>query len=326
MKFTRIFRRTPIYLGLLLGLAGPSHSASDYPSKPIQLVIGFSAGGPADAIARILSQPLSKVLGTPIVIDNRPGADGVIAATKVAQSPANGYTLLLAPATHAINATLYKTAPYDSLKDFTPIVLIGDSPNIVAVHPSVPAKTISELVAYAKTKTPELAYGSSSSITYLATEMLNMNADVKMVRIPYKGAGQALPALLSGEVQVMVSSFVTLLPHVKSGKVRALAVTSPSRLAAAPDIPTVAESGQPGYSATTWYGILAPANTPPEITERVEKAVKEILLDKSVVDQLAAQGLAIEKTITTPQAFKTYMATEIDKWKRVIVLSGASAN
>ncbi len=266
------------------------------------------------------------MLGTPIVIDNRPGADGVIAATKVAQSPANGYTLLLAPATHAINATLYKTAPYDSLKDFTPVVLIGDSPNIVAVHPSVPAKTISELAAHAKTKTPELAYASSSSITYLATEMLNMNADVKMVRIPYKGAGQALPALLSGEVQVMVSSFVTLLPHVKSGKVRALAVTSPSRLAAAPDIPTVAESGQPGYAATTWYGILAPANTPPEVTERVGQAVKEVLLDKSVVDQLAAQGLAIEKTITTPQAFKAYMGAEVDKWKRVIVSSGATVN
>ncbi len=326
MKFTKVFRQTAICFCLALGLASPGHSASDYPAKPIQLVIGFSAGGPADAIARILAQPLSKVLGTPVVIDNRPGADGVIAATKVAQSSPNGYTLLLAPATHAINATLYKSAPYDSFKDFTPIVLLGDSPNIVAVHPSVPAKTVSELMNYAKTKTPELAYGSSSSITYLATEMLNMNAGVKLIRIPYKGAGQALPALLSGEVQVMVSSFVTLWPHVQSGKVRALAVTSPSRLASAPDIPTVAESGQPGYSATTWYGILAPANTPPEVAERLDKAVKQILLDKSIVEQLAAQGLAIEKNITTPQAFKTYMNAEIEKWRRVIVSSGASVN
>lgn len=313
----------------LTGLAAMStafgaFASADFPVRPIQMVVGFSAGGPADLVARTLSQALGRELGTAVVVENKPGADGSIAAGVVARANSDGYTLLLAPSTHAINASLYKKLPYDSVGDFSAITLVGDSPNLVAVNAALPVSTIPELIAHAKSANPRLNYGSSSSITQFATELFNMTAGIEMVRIPYKGAGQAIPALLSGEVPVMFSSVMTLLPHVKSGRVRALAVTSESRTPIAPDVPTVAEAGLPGYSASTWYGLLAPAKTPAPVVERLNAAMQRVLADGEVREKLAAQGLVIEKRITDPAAFQAYLGSEIEKWRKVVAATGVS--
>ncbi len=259
-----------------------------FPTQPVQLVVGFSAGGPADTIARTLSQRLGEALNTSVVIVNRPGADGVIAASSVARARPDGHTLLLAPSTLAINDSLYKQLNYDTRKDFVPLYFIGESPNVIGVHPSVPAENLAELVKHSKRPDASLFYGSTSSVTLLATEMFKAQTGAEMERVPYKGAGQAIPSLLSGEVQVMVSSVLTLLPHVEAGAVRGLAVTSRSRLPIAPNIPTAAEQGLPDYSASTWYGLFAPAGT--------------------------------------PAAFQDYFQKEIGKWKEVVVASGTPLN
>lgn len=299
--------------------------ASDAPGdRSIQLVVGFSAGGPADLVARTLSKALGGALGANVVVENRRGADGGIAAAQVARARPDGYTLLLAPSTHAINASLYKKLPFDSVKDFTAVTLVGESPNIVAVNAALPVRSIPELIGYAKSTNPPLNYASSSSITQFATELLNLSAGTRMTRIPYKGAGQAMPALLSGEVPVMVSSMMTLLPHVKSGRIRALAVTSSSRVKIASEIPTVAEAGLPGYSASTWYGLLAPAGTPRPVVERIDQAMKKVLADASVVATLEAQGLVLEQQVREPAAFQAYLQAEVNKWRPVVEATGVS--
>jgi tripartite-type tricarboxylate transporter receptor subunit TctC len=301
-----------------------SHSNEVFPERPIQLVVGFSAGGPADLVARTLSTALGSALGTQVTIDNKPGADGSIAAAIVARAKPDGYTLLLAPSTHAINASLYKKLTFDSVKDFAAVTLIGESPNIVAVNTNLPVKSIAEFISYAKAANPPLNYGSSSSITQFATELFNIQAGTKMVRIPYKGAGQALPALLSGEVPVMFSSMMTLMPHVKSGRIRALAVTSTSRVSTAPEIPTVAESGLSTYSASTWYGVLAPVNTPKVVIQKIDMALKKVLSDGDVVSKLEAQGLIRDQQVRDPGAFQIYLQSEINKWRPVVDATGVS--
>ena len=306
-----------------LSLSSTTASAqSGYPNHSINIVVGFSAGGPADMVARTLVPKLSAALGTSLIIENRPGADGTIAAAQVARAEPDGYTILLAPSTQAINASLYKKLPYDPIKSFTPVALIGDSPNIIAVHPSVPAKTLSEFIAYAKKVKGDLNYASTSSVTELATELLNMSAGIKMVRIPYKGAGQAMPALLAGQVQVMVSSVMTMMPQVQADRVRALAVTSKTRVDIAPDIPTVAESGLPDYEASTWYGFFAPANVPKEVVLRLNQATAEVMRDKDLKAKFAAQGLSIATEVGSPDAFKDYFLSEASKWRKVVLAAG----
>lgn len=313
-------------LAFSLALPGLSLSAQAYPEQSIQMIIGFSAGGPADNVARTISQRLGEILNTSVVVVNRPGADGVIAAASASRAKPDGYTLLLAPSTLAINASLYKNLSYDTISSFTPIALIGESPNIIAVHPSVPAKTISEFVSYSKKPDVKLFYGSSSSVTLLATEMLKLETGSKMEKVPYKGAGQAIPALLSGEVQAMVSSVLTLLPQVEAGKVRALAVTSKSRLAIAPDIPTVAEQGLPNYSASTWYGVFAPTGTPAPVIDKIAGAMQQVMADKKVLAHFGKQGMVTDTGINTPSEFKAYFHNEIQKWEKIVVDSGTPTN
>ena len=306
--------------------APASSQTNDYPSRPINLVVGFSAGGPADAVARTLAPVLGKALGATFVIENKPGADGNIAAALVAKAEPNGYTILLAPSTHAINASLYKKLTFDSLNSFKPIALIGESPNIIAVHPSVPANTLNEFIQFAKQAKPPIAYGSSSSVTQFATELLNMNTSIEMMRVPYKGAGQAIPALLSGDVQVMISSLVTMLPHTSSGRVRGLAVTSASRSPIAPNLPTVAELGIPDYSASTWYGLFAPADTPDTVVNKMSDALAQALTDGDLNAKFSSQGFIIRTVGVSPSAFKQYLKDEIAKWRRVVTATGMTVD
>ena len=328
MKNTALFKRALASL-FMLGMVTPTAVAAEghsLSSQPVQLVVGFSAGGPADTVARTLSQRLGELLNTSVVIVNRPGADGVLSAGTVARARPDGHTLLLAPSTLAINESLYNNLNYDTRKDFIPVGFIGESPNIIGVHPSLPVHNIKDLVEYTKSAGKPLFYGSTSSVTLLATEMFALQTGAKMERVPYKGAGQAIPALLSGEVQAMISSVVTLLPHVQSGSVRAIAVTSRSRLPIAPDIVPAAEQGLEDYSASTWYGLFAPAGTPRPIVERLAAALQETLEEPGIRSVFESQGTILDGDIDTPKKFDEFFHDEIDKWKEIVRASGTPTN
>lgn len=327
MKLNRIFKlATKLCAALSFAAPGLAFSADSFPERPVEIVVGFSAGGPADTIGRVLSERLGQELGKSVVIVNRPGADGVVAASHVARSNADGYTLLLAPSTLAINESLYANINYSAPDDFVPVSFIGQSPNIIAVHPSVPVNSLGELVDYAKSAEQPLFYGSSSSVTMLATELLKLQTDIDMERVPYKGAGQAIPGLLAGDVQVMISSVLTLLPHVESGGVRALAVTSEARLPNAGDIPTVIEQGLPEYEASTWYGLFAPSDTPQRVIDIIDAAMQSTLTDETVLARFEEQGMVTESSIKTQADFKAYFEDEISKWEKVVISSGTQIN
>lgn len=312
---------------LTLGLVTPGQAYSQQETisnQPVQLVVGFSAGGPADTVARTLAQRFGELLNTSIVVVNRPGADGVLSAGTVARARPDGHTLLLAPSTLAINESLYSNLNYDTRKDFVPVGFIGESPNIIAVHPSLPVSNVMELAEYSKTSGQPLFYGSTSSVTLLATEMFLFQTGAKMERVPYKGAGQAIPALLSGEVKTMISSVVTLLPHVQAGTVRAIAVTSKSRLPIAPGIVPAAEQGLNDYSASTWYGLFAPAGTPHSIVNQLATALKETLKDPTIRSVFESQGTIMDSDLDNPEKFTAFFHDEIDKWKKIVVASGTA--
>lgn len=292
-----------------------------YPSKPVRMVVGFSAGGPADVIARALGQRLASYLGKPVLVENRPGADANIAMEVVARAAPDGYTLLLAQNGLSINPSLYGKVPFDPLRDFVEISLVGEASNFVVVHPSVPVHSLKEFIDYAKANPGKLNYASTSSPTHLATEMLNQMAGVSIVRIPYKGAAPAIPELLSGGVQVMISSIGTLLPHVRANKVRVLAVTSAARSSLTPDVPTVDEAGVPGYSATTWYGVVAPGGTPRAIIERLNSDFRKILAEPEIKSLLLAQS--IDAAPSSPEEFGAFIRADIAKWQKVVKTSGA---
>jgi tripartite-type tricarboxylate transporter receptor subunit TctC len=292
-----------------------------YPTKPVRIIVGFAPGGPADVIARALSRSLAVHLGQPVVVENRPGADANIAMEMVARAAPDGYTLLLAQSGLTINPSLYSKVAFDSLKDFVPITLVGEATNFIVVHLSVPANNLKELIDYVKANPGKLNYASTSSPTHLATEMLKQMAGLNIVRVPYKGAAPAIPELLSGQVQFMVSSLGTLLPHVKANRVRALAVTSARRSALVPDIPTVNEAGVPGYSAATWYGMAAPAGTPRAIIDRLNSDFRKILDEPEIKAQLLAQ--TIEASPSTPEEFGEFIRADMAKWQTVVKASGA---
>ena len=307
-------------LALLLSLAACPVLAQSYPSKPVRMVVGFVAGGPTDALARIVAQRLGTALGQQVVVENRGGADGVIGADAVAKSAPDGYTIFFASAGHAINASLYKTVPYRTVEDFEPITRIGESPNIIAVTPSLPAKDLRELIALAKAKPGELNYGATSSPTHLATELLASNAGIKLTRIPYKGAAPAMQALMAGDVQIVLSGIGTMLPQAKAGRIKALAVTGAERSPLAPEIPTVVESGLK-YVATTWYGLLAPAGTPRPVIDRLNREARTSLEDPAMKAQLAPQGVVLKPS--TPEEFGAFLRAEVATWAKVVQDTGA---
>ena len=308
----------------VLATASISVMAQSYPSKQLRFVVPFPPGGPADILSRTIGQNLSESWGQQVVIDNRAGAGGNIGAEIVAKAPPDGYTMLMGfVGTHAINSSLYRSMPFDAVKDFEPVALVAMVTIILVVHPSVPVKTVKELIALANAKPGELSFGSPGNGTpqHLAGELFNTMTGVKMVHVPYKGAVPALTDLLGGRLSMIFSSMPPALPHLQSGKLRALGVTSSARSPAAPDVPTIAQSGLKGYEVINWYGVLVPAKTPKEIVGKLNGEVVGIMNLPAVKERLAAQGA--ETYTSTPEKFAEMIKSETEKWAKVVKFSGA---
>lgn len=311
----------------LVALAGMMPvQAADYPTKPVRLIVPFPPGGGSDTLARIAGPKLGEVLGQQVVIDNRPGGGTNIGAEIAAKSQPDGHTLLMGNVSHAINATLYSKLNYNLVKDFAPITLLASTPNIVVVHPSVAAKSLKELIALARAQPDKLNYASSGSgsSAHLAAELFNSMAGVKMNHVPYKGGGPAVIALVGGQCEVGFATTPSVIQHVKSGKMRGLAVTSAQRSPSTPDLPTVSEAGVPGYEAGTWYGFLVPAGTPKAVVARLHGESVKLLKAPEVKERLDAAGF--EPYGTTPAEFGTYIRLEVAKWAKVVKAAGVKAD
>ena len=312
---------------LLAAFALLSHAQAPFPSKPIRIVVPFPAGGTTDILARAVAQKLTETLGQSVVVDNRPGAGGNIGAELVAKSPPDGYTLLMGTVgTHAINASLYAKMPYDHVKDFAPVILVAGVPNVLVVNPSVPANNVQELIAYIKANPGKVNFASSGSGTsiHLAGELFKTMAGVSMTHVPYKGSAPAVTDLLGGQVQLMFDNLPSALPQIKAGKLRALAVTSAQRASALPDVPTVAEAGLPGFDATSWFGLLAPAGTPKDVVAKLNAEVAKWLASPEAREKLASQGAIAAGQ--SPEDFTRHIAAETAKWQKVVKESGAKVD
>jgi len=308
---------------LALAMLASGVHAQAWPTKPIKWVVPFAPGGTTDILARTIGDKLAIALGQPVIIENKPGAGGGVGADYTAKAPADGYTIMGGTiSTHAINASLYKSLPYDPVKDFAPICLVASAPSVLVVNPALPARTLAEFTAYARANPGKLNYASNGngSAAQLAAVLYETMADVRMVHVPYKGIAPAMTDLLSGEVQLMFGTIVALVPHIQAGKLRALAVTSRTRSALLPDIPTIAESGLPDYQAGSWYGILAPAGTPREVIERLHAAIIKALNQPDVSKRLAAEGA--EVIGSTPEEFGAHIKAEIARVGSVVRAAG----
>ena len=312
--------------GLLFCLAQLA-AAQTYPQRAIHLIVPFPPGGGNDTVARAIAQQTGPALGQPIVVDNRPGAGGIIGADAAARSAPDGYTLFLGGvASHAVNPHMHTRLPYDPVKDFAPITLVASAPSVLVVHPSVPARTIQEFAAHARANPGKLNYASNGngSSSHIAAVLYETNAGVKMTHVPYKGVGPALTDLMTGRIEVMFNSIVAILPHIQAGKLRALAVTSKARSSLLPDVPTVAESGWPQYEAGSWYGILAPAGTPSAIIDRLHQEIVKSLKDPEVQKRLAAEGADVIGS--TPQEFAAHIRGELARMGQAVKAAGLAPN
>ena len=307
--------------------AAPMAGAQAYPAKPIRIVVPFPPGGATDILARAVAQKLTDAWGQAVVVDNRPGAGGNIGSEIVAKAAPDGYTLEMGTVgTHAINASLYAKMPYDHVKDFAPVILVAGVPNVLVVNPSLPVSSVQELIAYAKANPGKLNFASSGSGTsiHLAGELFKVMAGVQMTHIPYKGSAPALQDLIGGQVQLMFDNLPPSLPHIKAGKLRALAVTSATRSSALPDTPTIAESGLPGFEASSWFGVLAPAGTPPAIIARLNAEIGAWLASAEAKEKMLALGANIGGG--SPEDFARHIAAETAKWQKVVKASGAKVD
>jgi tripartite-type tricarboxylate transporter receptor subunit TctC len=297
-----------------------------YPTKPIRLIVGFSPGGSADSVGRALAEGLSTRLGQPVVVENKPGANGNIAAEFVARSPADGYVLYFPSIGHAVNVSLYKNLSYDPVKDFTAIGSVFSAPNILVVPMNSPYKTVSELIAAGKANPGKLTFASSGSGTsvHLSAVLFEKMAKIDMVHIPYKGTGSAMPDVISGQVDMSFPNLPSGWPQVKAGNLRALGVTTAKRSGAAPSVPTIAESGLPGYDMATWYGLVAPANLPVSIRNQINKELQTILADPKFKDKLIAQGA--DPMPGTPEQFSQFIKSETEKWRKLIAQSNITVD
>jgi tripartite-type tricarboxylate transporter receptor subunit TctC len=309
-------------------LAGSGSAfAQAYPAKPIRFVVPYPAGGPLDTVARLLAQKVGESVKQPVVVENRAGAGGNIGADHVAKSAPDGYTLLMgAVATHAINPSLYRQVPYDPVRDFVAVTMIASTPNVLVVHPSIPAANVREFIAHAKANPGKLNFGSGStgSAGHLAGELFKTLAGVDMAHIPYKGAAPAMQDLIAGRLQLMFDNYASANAQVKAGKVKALAVTTARRSSLAPELPTVAESGLPGFDISTWFGLLVPARTPPEIVERLHAEFTRALAAPDVREKVV--GLGAEPVGDRPEEFAAFIRAEAAKYAKVIKASGATAD
>jgi tripartite-type tricarboxylate transporter receptor subunit TctC len=303
--------------------SGPALAQQPYPNKPIRLVVGFPPGGGVDIIARAISHELGTELGQPIVIDNKPGAGGNLAAEQVAHAPADGYTLVIgAVSTFAISASVYRNLHYDVLKDLAPVAVVASVPNVLVVNSAVPAHNVRDLIALAKKTPGRINFGSAGTGTtvHFAGELFKSMADIDIVHIPYKGAAPAMNDLLGGRVQLMFDFLSAAAPHIRDGKLRALGVTSAKRSPLMPDVPTIAEAGLPGYQVLGSFGVLAPAGTPPEVIQRLNRAIAKVVEEPQVKKRLLASAATPEHA--TPEEFAATLKTEVAKWAKIVDKTG----
>jgi tripartite-type tricarboxylate transporter receptor subunit TctC len=301
-----------------------SHAAAQsFPSRPVRIIVPLAAGGPGDVLARAVGQKLSESLGQPVVIDNRPGANTNVGAEVVAKAAPDGHTLLATASTLTINPSLYASLPYDPIRDFAPVTLIATTPLMLVVHPSLPVRSVKELIALAKAKPSQLLYGSAGngSTLHLAGEMFNTLAGVKLTHVPYKGVTGAFSDLLGGQISLMFPGTPIALPQAQAGKLRALGTTGSKRTPAAPELPTIAEAGVPGYEVSVWYGILAPAGTPPAIVNRLHTEVSRIVQLPDIKERWAVLGA--EPVSNAPDQFAAFLKADLGKWAKVVRESGA---
>ena len=316
-----------LFAALLAAVALPcAHAADPYPTKPIRLITPAPPGGATDIMARSLAQKLAEALGQQVVVDNRGGGGTLIATQLTARAVADGHTLLLANAAFGTNPALVKDLPYDTLRDFAPVTLVADSPLVFVAHPSLNVGNIKELIAAAKARPGQINYGSSTPGTggHLSVEMLKWMAGIDLVHIPYKGAGPAVTALLAGEVPLMCTSPLPTLPHIKSGKLKALAMTGRTRSRALPEVPTVAESGLAGFQSSLWYALMAPADTPTAVIQRLNTETARIVRLPAVSEQLLAQGA--DPIGNSPQELATFLRADIERWKKLVREAKISAH
>jgi tripartite-type tricarboxylate transporter receptor subunit TctC len=315
---------TPLLLGAALCLSAVTASAQPYPNKPIRMVVTFPPGGAPDTLARLFSD--KSQLGQAVVVDNKPGAGGNIGADFVAKAPADGYTLVMGTVgTHAINGALYAKMPYEMVKDFVPVAHVASAPNLLVVNNDLPVKSVAELIAYMKANPDKLSFGSPGIGTsiHVSGELFKSMTGTSMTHVPYKGRQFAIPDLVGGQIQLMFDNMPSALPMAKEGKIRALAQTTAKRSAAAPDVPTVAET-VPGFEATTWFAVFAPAGTPRDVVDRINSEMQRVYKLPEVADKLKSLGL--EPWISTPEELARFQAAEIVKWAKVVKESGAKAD
>jgi tripartite-type tricarboxylate transporter receptor subunit TctC len=307
---------------LITAAGGEALAQAGYPARPVRIIVPSSAGGGTDIIARIITPKLSERLGQQVVVDNRPGAGSIIGNEIAAKSPPDGYTLLMAISTIAIHPSSHKKLPYDALRDFAPVTQTVSAPNILVVHPSLPVKSVKELISFARARPGQLNFGSAGTGTnpHLSMELFLSMAGLKMVHIPYKGSAPAIIDLLAGHVVVMTATMLTGIPHVRSGRLRALGITGAKRSGAVPEIPTVAETGLPGYEAVQWYGVLVPAQTPREIIARLHSELVAVLQSPDVKQKFLNDGA--DPIGNSPDEFGGFIRAETEKWAKVVRVAG----
>ena len=318
-------KRTLMLLVAVVSFA-TTGALAEYPDKPVKIIVPFPPAGTTDILARLIAARLTDKLKQPFVVENRPGAGGAIGSLAVAKSPADGYTLVMATvSSHSINSALYKNLPYDAVKDFAPITIVGSTPNVLMVNPAVPAKNLAELLALAKARPGSLNFGSTSQggSPHMSGELLKSMANVDITHIPYKGAGPMLIDLIGGQVQIGFDNLPSSIGHIRSGKLRAIAVTTLKRFPGSPEIPTMAESGLPGYEVSAWFGLLAPAGTPKPVIDALYKNIADILRQPEVAKQLF--DLGAEPGGNTPEAYARQIAADVEKWKKVVAATGVKA-
>jgi tripartite-type tricarboxylate transporter receptor subunit TctC len=314
-----------ILLGAALSAFTGTVAAQQYPSKPVRLIVPFAPGGGTDITARAVAQKLTEAWGQPVIADNRPGANGTIGVDLAAKSAPDGYTITMISSSHTVNVSLYSKLPYDLVRDLTPVTQATSQPYAMVIHPSVPAKTVKEFIAYAKTKPGGINYGSSGTggIAHLGGAWIGHIAGIEMVHIPYKGGAPATLDMIAGRTQMQLGTLLLTGPHIKAGKLRALAVTTPKRWHGTPELPTVAEAGVPGFAITQWYGMIAPAKTPPAIVTKISKEISRILHQPDVKEKLASDGA--DAVGNAPEAFGAHIKAEVAKYAKIVKLVGLKA-
>jgi tripartite-type tricarboxylate transporter receptor subunit TctC len=303
---------------LLAALICGSVPAQQYPARTIRFVSPFPPGGGNDTLSRLIGDKLSEQMGQRIIVDNRPGANTILGTEILAKSPPDGYTFALVPNTFSTNPSFYPRLPYDTLRDFTPVGQVAQSPQMLVVHPSLPVKTLKDLLALARARPGQVSYGTSGngSVGHLATLLLGTMTGISFLHVPYKGTATAVNDLMGGHIPLMMSSMLATLPQVRAGRLRAIALTSAQRAKTIPEVPTIAEAGVPGYETTLWYGIIAPARTPEAIVKRVNAELAAALRNPDVIEKLSTQ--AVEPFHTSPEQFATLIRVELEKWAKVI--------